>query len=75
MSIISDKTSSSPEKEVIDGIYIRIDRLMLKFFFRRKEFRALIKNKPDVIVWQGTPQSAIYLKSPEDNWETHNMGY
>ena len=63
MSIISDKTSSSPEKEVIDGISItRIDRLMLKFFFRRKEFRALIlKNKPDVIVWQGTPQSAIYL--------------
>lgn len=61
--IISDKTASSPDKEEIDGITItRIDRLMLMPILRRKELtRLILESDPDIVIWYGTPLSAIYL--------------
>lgn len=61
--VISNKTADSREREEIDGIAItRIDRLTLVGIFGKRELaKAVKRNNPDVVVWYGTPLSAIYL--------------
>lgn len=61
--IISNRTRDSRELEEIDGITVtRISRLTLLGILGKKELaEAVLRNRPDVVVWCGTPLSAIYL--------------
>ena len=62
VTIITDGHSDQPE-ETIDKIkIIRIKHLMFAPFFKTKQLRTSILNtNPDLVVWYGTPFSAVYL--------------
>lgn len=61
--MISDKTPNTSELEEIDNIAVtRVNRLTLVGIFGKRELaKAVLKNNPDVVVWYGSPLSAIYL--------------
>jgi len=61
--IISDRTPNSSEFEEIDGISVtRINRLTLVGIFGKRELaKVVLKDNPDVVIWYGSPLSAIYL--------------
>ena len=63
VTILSDKNSDHPNEEKIDGILVnRISHLMLAPIIKKKELiKAILKSNPDLVVWYGTPLSAIYL--------------
>lgn len=63
VTIVSDKNSDDSNAEKIDGIPInRISHLMWAPIIKKKELiKTILKNKPDLVVWYGTPLSAAYL--------------
>jgi glycosyltransferase involved in cell wall biosynthesis len=63
VTIVSDRNSTQPQTEKIDEILInRISRIMLAPLIKKRELiRTILKNNPDIVIWYGTPLSAIYL--------------
>jgi glycosyltransferase involved in cell wall biosynthesis len=63
VTIVSDKNSGCPNAEKIAGIPIdRINHLTWAPIFRKKSLiKTILKSKPDLIVWYGTPLSAAFL--------------
>jgi len=63
VTIVSNKNSTQPQTERIDKIVInRISHLALAPFIRKKELvESILKNDPDVVIWYGSPLSAVYL--------------
>jgi phosphatidylinositol alpha-1,6-mannosyltransferase len=63
ITIVSDGNSSQPQKENIGRIpIVRVEHLALALLTRKKELLETILNStPDIVIWYGTPLSAIYL--------------
>ena len=63
VTIVSDGNSTQPQKETIDRIpIIRVEHLALALLTRKRELLEIISNTtPDILIWYGTPLSAIYL--------------
>jgi len=63
-TIISDgDTNVQPHTEMIDGIRVhRISHRYLVLFFKKGQLlRAILKEKPDVVIWWGDPLSTLCL--------------
>jgi glycosyltransferase involved in cell wall biosynthesis len=63
VTIISDGNPTQTETEELDGIQIdRINHLVLAPLLKKEELvRVITKRNPDVVVWCGSPLSAVYL--------------
>ena len=63
VTIITDKKSEEPQTEkIIDIIVKRTDRLtFVPIIGKQNLIRLMLENDPDLIVWYGTPTSALFL--------------
>lgn len=63
VTIVSDRNSTQPQTEKIDEILIyRISHLLLAPLIKKRELvKTILKNQPDIVIWYGTPLSAVYL--------------
>jgi glycosyltransferase involved in cell wall biosynthesis len=63
ITIVSDRNSTQPQKENIERISIvRVEHLALALLTRKRELLETILNStPDIVIWYGTPLSAVYL--------------
>ena len=65
VTILSDLSQSDIVEEKIDGIIVkRTNNFMLGPLIGKKKFKkALLENKPDLIIWYGTPLSSLFLSN------------
>jgi glycosyltransferase involved in cell wall biosynthesis len=63
VTIISDGNPTRTETEELDGIQInRVNHLVLAPLLKKEELvRVITKRNPDIVVWCGSPLSAVYL--------------
>jgi len=63
VTILSDKEVGLSDEEEIDGMLIkRISHLMMALFFKKRLLKeTILKSNPDIVIWYGTPFSAVYL--------------
>ncbi|MFB0522425.1 MAG: glycosyltransferase family 4 protein [Candidatus Bathyarchaeia archaeon] len=63
VTLITDRKADQPMTETFNGLRVhRVEHFYPNLFLRKMRFtKAILKNNPDVIVWFGSPLSAIYL--------------
>ena len=63
VTILSDKKLGQSDEEEIDGMLIkRISHLMMALILKKRLLKeTILKSNPDVVIWYGTPFSAVYL--------------
>jgi glycosyltransferase involved in cell wall biosynthesis len=63
VTVVSDGNPTPFGCEEIDGIHVtRISNLIIAPLVKKKKLlQAIMENKPDIVIWYGTPFSAIYL--------------